>query len=203
MGNGVTVEFPRVEQTRWNIGAPATGPRFLRAVCTGPIMVGVVTRRIPGGDAGTLATLGHMRRLANRGVRDPLTVRVTGTIISGVLRNPAVHAANLRAWIARRFRFRRDPHGVELVREVREMLTDALRDGVATGDCDDAAVLAAAMGKAVGLKARYVALAFGASGAPFRHVYTELWNGRAWVEVDVTRPMQRIPPATRQLAVDV
>jgi len=67
--------------------------------------------------------------------------------------------------------------------------------GVAQVDCDDVAMLGAALGKAVGLRARFVAVAFGPRGAPYRHVWAELGprTNNVWLDMDTTRPAQGLP----------
>lgn len=104
----------------------------------------------------------------------------------------------LRGWLAGVWRFVRDPAGVELVHRPERQLDEYRRHGYISGDCDDAAVLAAAMGKAIGFPAQFVVLGFYGSRSPFSHVYTELLvrPGR-WVEFDVTRIPNR-PSTTRR-----
>ncbi len=70
-------------------------------------------------------------------------------------------------------------------------------------DCDDAAILAAGLGKAVGLLARFVLVGFRSSRAPFSHVWTELRSptGGPWVEMDVTRSVQRLPSRETRVRV--
>ncbi|MEE8177710.1 MAG: hypothetical protein V3T65_06925 [Acidobacteriota bacterium] len=89
------------------------------------------------------------------------------------------------------------------MREVPEMLEDMQRWGAAQVDCDDAAVLSAALGKAVGLKPRFVVLGFEGPTGPYRHVYTELFDGVAWTEMDVTRPGGIGAVPTRVTRMDV
>lgn len=67
--------------------------------------------------------------------------------------------------------------------------------GYATGDCDDAAILSAALALAMGLPVRWVLLGFSPGGA-YRHVYAEACQGGRWVDFDVTKPAQ-FPPGLR------
>lgn len=154
--------------------------------------------RIPGGDLGTFATLGHMRSLANQGAYHPLTVSLGSLIVEGVGDNRPLQAAAIRSWLQSSIRFHRDPFGVELIREVPEMLALVRARGLALLDCDDVSILGAALGKAIGLPARFVVLGFGngLGAAPYRHVYTELFDGARWREMDITRP-SNLPPVSR------
>lgn len=109
----------------------------------------------------------------------------------------------LRAWLLTVWRFARDPAGVEMVSRPGAMLDEFRCVGYITGDCDDAAVLGAAIGKAVGFPARFVVLGFHGPRSPFTHVFTELMEGPGlWRDLDITRPPRR-PPTTRRKAVRV
>lgn len=152
----------------------------------------------PPGDLGTYRTLGVMGRYANRALEDPLLVELAQRIIRdvGTQDEPGKIRA-LRGWLDRATRFLDDPLGVELIRTPRRLILTAYQLGYFEGDCDDVAVLAAALGKAVGLPARYVVVGF-EPGGPFRHVYAELWDGQEWRELDVTRPAQQLPTIQRR-----
>lgn len=145
----------------------------------------VTLRRIPPGDAGVRQTLEHMRRLARRDSRDPSVVDTARTVAGGArgLRG----AALLRSWLAAHVRYADDPPGVELVQAPRVQLARIRATGRTAGDCDDVAVLAAALGMALGYRARYVVVSFGPW--PYEHVWTELRApGAGWLELDTTRP---------------
>jgi transglutaminase-like putative cysteine protease len=152
------------------------------------------------GDAGTFATLGEMARLANAanaGQLDTLTVLTARNIVSACDgRNLLCQATALRRWLAGHFRFVRDPVDVEGLWDVHDALDLVRRQGFVQGDCDEAAVLAAALGKAVGFPAMFTVLGF--DGEPeFRHTFASLLTPGGWLEFDITRPYQRLPPVTR------
>ena len=149
----------------------------------------MATIPIPRGDFRTNATLFHMSRIVDQGVRDPLTIQLASDIVAGAVGGQAGQAAAIRDWTDRAVIFQPDPHGVETVRTVREMLASVATRGAAQIDCDDVSVLTAALGKAVGLRARFVVFGFGDRWAPFEHVFTQLGTGGGgWAEMDVTRP---------------
>ncbi len=109
----------------------------------------------------------------------------------------------LRAWLVTVWRFVRDPAAVELVHRPERLLDEYSCQGYIDGDCDDAAVLGASLGKAVGFPARYVVLGFHGPRSLFTHVYTELMvRPGLWGDLDVTRPPRR-PVITRRKAVRV
>lgn len=132
-----------------------------------------------------------MRRLVRAAVRDPLLAETAARIV-GNAPNDESSARRLREWLAEHTRFRPDPRGVELIKTPRYMLAEVSGEGVSLGDCDDVAVLAAALGKAAGHPARFVLYGF-RPGEPYEHVFTELGTGAGWLELDTTRPAQ-MPP---------
>lgn len=139
----------------------------------------------------------EMRRLVIRETALPL-VRMTAARIAADTpsRAPLETAARIRQWVAARWRFVRDPLDKELLHTPEAMLNMLREHGYITADCDDAAILCAALGSAVGLQSRFVAVAFIDSAAPYAHVWTELaapTGTGPWVECDVTRTMQALP----------
>lgn len=150
------------------------------------------------GDYGARQTLRRMRDLVNRSLTVPLVVETANGIAALVPPRDYVGIAKaIRSWMTQRFRFVRDPLGVELLRDPVYQLNQLSTLGYISGDCDDAAVLGAALAKSVGIGARFVAVSF-QPGAPLVHVYTVL-TGRMdggigslgpGIDLDVTRPAQ-------------
>lgn len=165
-----------------------------------------VTRQALGGtlataDADAVATLAHMAELVKHGASLPVVRATAESIIATV---PPRDAGNqidaLRYWLATAVHFVSDPVDIELVKHPAVLLEEITTTGQAFGDCDDAAVLGAALGESIGLPARFVALGFGTPDAPLAHVLTELWDGQAWRDLDVTTQLsetQRSPLVTR------
>lgn len=130
------------------------------------------------GDAGTDRTLREMARLAREAVPFvpdwyPHTPRA------------------IRAFLSDRMRFRPDPPGAEVVYHPLDLLDDIRRDGVAYGDCDDAAALGAALGVAAGHLVRFRVVGFSKEG-PFAHVWAELVDSRTGSieDLDIFRPRE-------------
>ena len=145
---------------------------------------------IPPSHAGIDATVRHMARIATRSARSA-EVREAAAEIVGPS-SGARAADRVRDFLAANIRFQFDPPGVELIRTPELLLAQIRCDGVAVGDCDDVAVLGAALGMARGLRATYVLLAFHDTD-PYEHVYTELVTESGPVELDTTRPAH-LPP---------
>lgn len=144
-----------------------------------------------------MVTLREMTKLATQGARNN-AIRARARDLS-----PGGPAA-IRQWLIRRFRFVRDPQGVELLKSPSVMLQEWEIGGEATGDCDDAAILGAAVALASRYRVRWVVLGFH-RGGPFGHVYAEVWDGQKWQNLDVTRPAQ-FPPgleAQRRMTIPI
>lgn len=147
---------------------------------------------IPPGDAGTEATIGAMHQLATDAGTDPhgLTGRVAAELAAG---GGFYIAPAIRELLASVVTFEHDPEGLELVRTPDRMLLEVRETGGTAGDCDDIATLGAGLGIAAGLPVRYVTVAMHATG-PYVHVWTELYDGGRWWELDTSRELQGIPP---------
>lgn len=147
---------------------------------------------IPSGDDGTIATLGHMRQLAGQGAVHPQIRRVAARLVLGVSNVPALHARLIRDFIESHTQFLSDPSVAEALTRPEEAISNILRDGIAQMDCDCVAVLVAALGLSIGLRARFVVVAFHSPNAPFAHVWTDLGDptGHEWWPVDPNRQAQ-------------
>ncbi|MGE0160724.1 MAG: transglutaminase domain-containing protein [Gemmatimonadales bacterium] len=152
------------------------------------------TSWIPSGSLGIEWTVWRMRRLVADAQRSPLLVETARRIVgdnprAAGFRNSTEAAEHIRAFLEGGVRFEHDPAGTELLKPPDMMLEEIELNGQAAGDCDDVAVLGAALGRAVGLPARFRLLAF-RPGAPYEHVYTELLTDGGWRELDTTKPHQ-------------
>ena len=95
----------------------------------------------------------------------------------------------LRLWLERHIEFLRDPHGTELLQTPTRLLVLLGTQGYAAADCDDVAMLGAALGLSIGLRARFQLIG---QGQQYEHVWTELSDPLRddWQELDITRPYQ-------------
>jgi transglutaminase-like putative cysteine protease len=157
--------------------------------------------QVPNGPDGTAATLEHLRALARAGAASPI-VRAAAWRAAGM--TPFTRKPDrLREWLARHTAFEEDPPGVELVREPETLILDQLLPfGRIAADCDDIATLAAALGLALGLRARFLVIGFSREDG-FSHIWTALaCPGGHWVDCDPTRP-DTVPPIARGWALEV
>lgn len=159
---------------------------------------------VGSGDAQTRATLEIMADVARRAALDARIVdRAVGVVrhVSG--RAPALMARTIDAWLRAAVQFLPDPLPAgDWVRTPAALLRELDAHGVARGDCDDAAVLAAALGMAVGLPARFRAVAL-TPGGPFEHVWTELLTPEGWVVLDPTRGPAPLGTVDRSMLLEV
>jgi transglutaminase-like putative cysteine protease len=161
--------------------------------------VGAYPVGIGSGTVGTYRTVQLMRRLVRSSLAEPL-VRFTAAQIVRGLGGELEQARAIAEWLGSHVEFLRDPRGVEYLTDPAKLLRGGYARGVVQGDCDDVAMLAAALGMAVGLRARFVVLGRHPWPDGFEHVYTMLGDpsGRRWLELDPTRPFQGIDPAYLQ-----
>jgi transglutaminase-like putative cysteine protease len=142
-----------------------------------------------GGDLGALATLARMRAMVNQSLADA-AVRDAAQELVRMLpaRDTFAQAQAIREFVAQGVQFVPDPRGVEVLTSPAKMLADIAARRSTQGDCDNAAVLSAALGKAIGLRAQFVVLGFFSPDAPYSHVYTRLQTAQGWLQMDTTKP---------------
>ncbi len=162
---------------------------------------------IPNGDAGTHATVNRMVQLARSASVDPEVRQVAAKLVMGAGSNPLTSAKILQQWIERHTQFLPDPSTAEYLVYPGLSLDMILRDGVAQLDCDDVAMLAAALGLSIGFRARFMVAAFHSHNSPYQHVWAELapMSGAWWLPIDPTRPVQGFEayPITRGFSQEV
>lgn len=153
-------------------------------------MVGAVRRvdreAMRGPDSvDTRRTLARMAQYVTARASDPRIRYLAADLVRDLPpRDSARQVDRLRGWLSGNFRFLPDPVRDELVIDPVLLVAEAAQTGTALGDCDDAATLAASLGQSIGLPARFVTIAV--DGGPMSHVWTELWDGAEWRELDTT-----------------
>lgn len=160
------------------------------------------------GDAGVSQTLARMVALANEGPRDALTLNTARAIaVASGVRGDRASAMAIEAWLRRSWFFVEDPLEVEVLSSPGELLRRGQQLGRIPGDCDEAAILGAALGKAIGLAATFVVLGFDDGETPggrLAHVYAVLTTPDGdEISLDVTKPAGPVPEVTRAWAIDV
>jgi hypothetical protein len=145
-----------------------------------------------------------MRALVNDRCSHP-RIRTLAASIVGQTGNVGQQIAKIRSWLTSHVYFLPDPDTTELLHDP-VLLAEWIEHGGTVGvDCDDVAMLGAAIGKAIGIPARFAVVAFYEPNAPFGHVWAELFDGGTWRELDTTRRVQGVEDSrvTRRAVVDV
>jgi transglutaminase-like putative cysteine protease len=142
---------------------------------------------IPDGPEGIRATLEIMRRLVRdarktRDVRE-LALSLTAPTGSGNGKNYFGEVQALTSYVRDQIRYVQDVNEVETISPPSEVIR------LGAGDCDDKAILLAALLESIGHPARFVALAF----VPdlFEHVLVESKIGQTWMPLETT---EEVPP---------
>lgn len=126
-------------------------------------------------------TLALMARLARIGRSSPTVRAVAERIVSAAPDKAFRREAELiHNFVRDKIRYTQDPDGVEYIRA-----PDATLEA-GNGDCDDKAILTAALLAAVGHPSRFIAI----SQEPdnFSHVYVQTLVGQNWIGSDATEP---------------
>lgn len=174
------------------------------------VVVPVRRSWLPGGDAGVYVTLAAMREAARAVPTHPIVQQAVLDATQGAT-DPVAVWRGIRQWLGTRVRFRpdrldplaqQDPDLVEIVHTPLDQLRTIARQGIALGDCDDVATLAAALTLGAQQRARFVVAGFRGPGAPYRHVYAELLAPGGALDYDITRTA-RAPLPTRIATVEV
>lgn len=137
---------------------------------------------IPDGRAGVRETLKVMRRLLLDAKENDPRIRTTASaIISDVPgKNWRAQIEAIYDFVQSKIRYQLDPVDLELVQTPWETLVRGY------GDCDDQALLTAALLDSIGHPTRFKAVGF-APGV-LSHVYAETLCGPNWLSLDTTEP---------------
>ena len=130
-----------------------------------------------------------MAKLAREGIRDQrirnaaVAITTRGFLSGAGLQQKDFEgeARRLHAFVRDQIRYVRDTDGVELLHDPATVLQ------IGAGDCDDKAILLAALLGSIGHPTRFVAVAFEAGR--FSHVWLQDdINGR-WIDLETTEPL--------------
>lgn len=146
-----------------------------------------------GGLDGIQQTLGYMRQFVEEYKTHPL-IRETALSLVQRLPQKDFHGEidKLFQFVQTHIRYVRDIHEIETVQSPVKTLE------YGQGDCDDKAVLLAALLQSLGHPTRFHAVGF--RPRHISHVLLEVNTGDRWLPLDATEPapMGWIPPAIQQ-----
>lgn len=137
---------------------------------------------IPGGLAGTRATLAAMERHVKAAKLDPRIRRVALCIVRGLPSQTFAgdaYAGAIHDWVGQNIQFVRDVDGVETITPPAWLLATR------AGDCDDHVMLVAALMLAVGIPVRWVVGGWKPNEP--EHVWSEVLVDGEWIAADTTR----------------
>lgn len=159
----------------------------------------VTLEAIPDGEAGIRATLKRMRQLVLAAKADATIYDLAREIIRGEPdKDFAQEARAVQAWVQQHIRYTRDPIDMESLQEPVKTLE------LAQGDCDDQAMLVAALLGSIGARARFQAI--GPEEGVFTHVFTEVLIDGSWFAMETTEPWsfgQRYPRPRSYMVVNI
>ena len=141
-------------------------------------------REIAPGPEGTAQTLNVMAELVREAQLEAVT-RETALHLMTIWRPGQTRTGiqRLTRWVRSHMRFINEP--IETLHKPGWMLQTIGTQGWVWGDCDDAAMLTATLGVAVGLAARLVAIR-PPNTTEFVHVFSELGKDGIWLASDPT-----------------
>jgi len=158
----------------------------------------------PRGARTAEVTLERMRDLVNASVERSPVLEAARAIVRGIDGRDFAAQLGAIAWfLTSRTAFLRDPVDDEYLQSPELMLERIRHDGVAEGDCDDVAMLGAALAKAIGFRAGFVAESYQGPAAPFQHVYAVVASPAGPRSLDVQRPRELTHPALRRITLEV
>jgi transglutaminase-like putative cysteine protease len=139
---------------------------------------------IPSGPAGIAATLKIMAKLARQFKKDVGIRELAGNLVRNLPQydnSGSVRA--LHAFVRDSIRYTGDIKGVETIQTPKATLE------LGVGDCDDKSLLLASLLQAIGMPARFIAIAM--NDGPYTHVLveTQLGRGGRWVPLETIRPV--------------
>lgn len=137
---------------------------------------------LPDGPAGVATTLNLMVRLTKQFSSNEVIRDLAEQIIADVPpKDYRGEIAAIQQWVKDHIRYTRDVWNVETLKTPLALLQSA------QGDCDDQALLVAALAASIGFEPRFHAIGF----APFEyeHVFAEVKLGPSWVSVETTEPV--------------
>ena len=140
---------------------------------------------LPSGLEGTRATLGMMRDLARAGSASTMVRQLAVSLTNNLPQKDWNSETNaLFTFVRDRIRYVKDVAGVETLHTAERILQNR------SGDCDDKAILLAALLKSIGHSVRFVACGF-RDPNNCEHVFVETRPGNVgdWIALETTMPV--------------
>lgn len=156
------------------------------------------------GDLGVEQSVALMVTMVDAAIDSPDVVYFARQLaVRAGVRRQYMQAVAIKNFLERVWRFVDDPTDRDLFVTPDEALRRYQETGYIAGDCDEAATLGAALGRAVGMNAQFVVYFFDHIDPSGQHVFAVLLtdDGRS-VSLDATRPRGPVPAPTRTMVID-
>ncbi len=128
---------------------------------------------LAGGKAGNMQTLRMMKKVARERAGHPVVRKLALNILNyyGVQSHHyADEARAIGRWVQEKIRYVKDPNGIEQLHDPLTLI-DQVQQGIARGDCDDMALLTAALLMSIGHSPKYRCVRYKTKFGHFNHIY--------------------------------
>jgi hypothetical protein len=154
-------------------------------------------RQVGNGIVGNIDTIEVMKKMAREYSRHDLVKRLATNILH-YQNIPSHHyldeARAIGEFVKKHIRYVKDPVGTESL-QAPDMMIRMMKDvGYAMGDCDDMALLSAALLMSIGIRPRFRAIRYREGSANYNHIYVVVY------EKNVANSDN--PGPTRRLVID-
>jgi len=131
-----------------------------------------INEKLPQGDAGTTITIDRMGTLVRQAQGSPWLARAVSEVIGKSTPGPGRDrlGGSVFRWLKNRVSFCTDPSRVELLRQADIMLRDIFTTGGTCVDCDEMAILGAALLMKMRFSPVFITISQRPDGL-FQHVY--------------------------------
>lgn len=144
--------------------------------------------KLSDGKKGNIQTIQIMSKVAHSRKGHPLVRQLALYILSSYQVPSQDHVSESLAigdFVKNNVIYRRDPDDIEYLQDPLKLAQD-IKNGQATGDCDDIATLIATLCLSVGIKPFYRAVRYEKGFGNFNHIYVVAYE-RNWGEPEATR----------------
>lgn len=142
--------------------------------------MGTIVKQLSPGDKGIEETIQIMQFFLEKYTNTPEIKQVL--VDNGLLEGgTADKVKNIYNYVAKRYTYKPDPNGIELVKSPKHTIIGKKH----YGDCDDLSVALATLLRTAGIQTRYRTVAWKRGfGNQFTHVYVICFDGTNWIPLD-------------------
>lgn len=124
-----------------------------------------------------------MRELVRQSLSDYQVIELARYLVGALPQQDYIGEAKvIHAFVRDQIRYTRDPRNLELIQTPIKTLE------IGQGDCDDKSILTSSLLEILGIKSRFVAVAFSGQDY-FSHVLVEAKINNKWIPLETTEPV--------------